>query len=192
MYATPAPAGVDPTIAYLRTLPRAAAPGTTWVYKTGETNLIGVLVTKATGKTLAAYLTEKLWRPYGMQADAFWMIDPSGQEVGGCCLSVSLRDYARMGQFALEGGKGIVPDDWFSQATSARATVRPGGYGYGYQWWTYPAGRYGAQGIFGQSILVDPARRIVIAMSSAWPKATDPALSAQRAAFQTRLIAAAQ
>ena len=191
MYSAPVASGMDPTVAYMRTRPRADAPGAKWVYKTGETNLIGVLVTKATGKGLAAYLGEKLWRPYGMQADAFWMIDPSGQEVGGCCLSVALRDYARIGQFVLDGGKGVVPDGWFAQATAPHATVRPGGYGYGYQWWTYPEGRFGAQGIFGQSILVDPAKRIVIAMSSAWPKATDSALSAQRAAFQARLIAAA-
>lgn len=192
MYAKPAPAGVDPTVFYMRTLPRESAPGSKWVYKTGETNLIGVLVTRATKKPLANYLSEKLWRPLGFESDAFWMIDPSGQEVSGCCLSVSLRDYARMGLVALEGGRGVVPANWFAEATAAKAETGRPGYGYGYQWWTYPEGRFGAQGIFGQSILVDPARRIVIAMSSAWPRATDPKLGAERAAFQERLIAAAR
>lgn len=191
MYAKPAPAGVDPTVAYMRTLPRDTPPGEKWVYKTGETNLIGVLVAKATKKTLATYLSDKVWKPYGMQSDAFWMIDPSRQEVGGCCLSVSLRDYARMGQFVMDGGKGVVPADWFANATAAKASFARPGYGYGYQWWVYPQGRYGAQGIFGQSILIDPARRIVIVTSSAWPKATDPKFSAERAAFQEKLIAAA-
>jgi len=191
MYSQKVPAGVDPTVAYMRTLPRASAPGTSWVYKTGETNLIGVLVTKATGKTLASYLSEKVWKPYGMERDAFWMVDPSGQDVGGCCLSVSLRDYARMGTLAMSGGKGIVAPGWFAAATSAKAQTGRPGFGYGYQWWTYPDGRYGAQGIFGQSILIDPARRIVIAMSSAWPRATGPDLSAARAAFQQKLIDAA-
>lgn len=191
MYAHPVPVGVDPTVAYMRTLPRATAPGEKWVYKTGETNLIGVLVTKATGKSLASYLSEKVWRPFGMEQDAFWMVDPSGQDVGGCCLSVSLRDYARMGVLVLGGGKTIVAPGWFAAATSAKADVGRPGFGYGYQWWTYPDGRYGAQGIFGQSILIDPKRRIVIAMSGAWPRATGPDLSTARAEFQQVLIDAA-
>lgn len=191
MFTMAVPAGVDPTVAYMRTLPREAAPGTKWVYKTGETNLIGVLVRNATKRPLANYLSEKVWKPYGMERDAVWMTDQTGQEVSGCCLSVSLRDYARMGQLALDGGRGIVPAGWFGDATAAKAQTGRPGYGYGYQWWTYPEGRFGAQGIFGQSILVDPARRIVIAMVGAWPKATGADLSAARAAFQAKLVAAA-
>ncbi|MGY4396145.1 CubicO group peptidase (beta-lactamase class C family) [Sphingomonas sp. UYAg733] len=190
MYAKPVPAGVDPTIAYMRTLPRETPPGEKWVYKTGETNLIGVLVTKATGKPLATYLSEKVWKPYGMERDAFWMIDQSGQEIGGCCLSVSLRDYARMGQLVLDGGKGIVPDGWFADATRAQVTTSPA-YGYGYQWWTYPNGYFGAQGIFGQSIFIDPAKKIVIAVSGAWPRATGDDLKTERAVFQLQVIEAA-
>lgn len=191
MYAKPVPPGSDPTVAYMRTLTRANRPGEKWVYKTGETNLIGVLVTRATGRPLATYLSEKLWKPAGMERDAFWMIDPSGQEVSGCCLSVSLRDYARMGLVALEGGAGIVADGWFVQATAPRVSLRPG-FGYGYQWWTYPNGMFGAQGIFGQAIVVDPATRTVIAMSGAWPRATGAELSAARMAFVARLLAAAK
>lgn len=190
MYAKPAPAGVDPTIAYMRTLPRDTAPGEKWVYKTGETNLIGVLVSKATGKSLADYLSEKIWKPFGMEQDAFWMVDPSQQEVGGCCLSVALRDYARMGLFVLAGGPGTVAPDWFAQATTAKAVIGPG-YGYGYQWWTYPEGRYGALGIFGQAIYIDPKARMVVAISSAWPSATDPKRSLASEAFVARLAKAA-
>ncbi|TKD53380.1 beta-lactamase family protein [Sphingomonas baiyangensis] len=192
MLTVPVPPGMDPTVAYMRTLPRETAPGEKFVYKTGETNLIGVLVSKATGKPLANYLSEKVWRPYGMEADAFWMIDQSGQEIGGCCLSVSLRDYARMGQLVLDGGEGLVPAGWFAEATKAQVAFPRAGFGYGYQWWAYPEGRFGAQGIFGQSILIDPAARVVVAMVSAWPKATDSALSAERMAFQAKLLAAAR
>ena len=191
MYLRPVPAGMDPTIAYMRTLPRDTPPGQKWVYKTGETNLIGVLVSKATKKSLASYLSEKVWQPFGMERDAFWMVDQSGQDIGGCCLSVSLRDYARMGVLVLGGSKGIVAPGWFAAATSAKADIGRPGFGYGYQWWTYPDARYGAQGIFGQSILIDPKRRIVIAMSSAWPKATGSDLSLARMAFQQKLIDAA-
>lgn len=191
MFATPTPPGMDATVAYMRTLPRETAPGAKWVYKTGETNLIGVLVAKATGESLAAYLSEKVWRPYGMQSDAYWMIDPTGQEVGGCCLSITLRDYARMGQLALEGGRGIVPGGWFAAATSEKANIGRPGFGYGYQWWTYPGGRFGGAGIFGQSITVDPAKRMVVAIVSAWPHATDRALSAERTAMLAKLFGAA-
>ncbi|WEK01068.1 MAG: serine hydrolase [Candidatus Sphingomonas phytovorans] len=192
MFLEPVPAGVDPTVYFMRKLPRETAPGTKWVYKTGETNLIGVLVRRATGKTLAAYAEEKIWKPAGMERDGFWMKDQTGAEVSGCCLSVSLRDYARFGQFALEGGHGIVKDGWFADATRAHAEVAPGGYGYGYQWWTYPEGRYGAQGIFGQMITIDPASKVVIAMVSAAPKASDRPLTLARLAFFQKLMAAAK
>ncbi|UZK66875.1 serine hydrolase domain-containing protein [Sphingomonas sp. M1-B02] len=192
MFLEPVPAGEDPTVFYMKKLPRETAPGAKWVYKTGETNLIGVLVRRATKKPLATYLSEKVWKPYGMEQDAFWMVDPSGSEVSGCCLSVSLRDYARLGQFALEGGKGVVPADWFAESTRAHAKVGRPGYGYGYQWWTYPEGRYGAQGIFGQTIRVDPKTRTVVVISAAAAKATDGAYGAARSAFLDRLFAAAK
>ena len=191
MFLNPVPAGEDPTVYYMRNLPRESAPGSKWVYKTGETNLIGVLVRRATGKPLATYLSEKIWKPFGMEQDAFWMVDPSGNEVSGCCLSVSLRDYARFGQFALEGGKGVVPAGWIAQSTRAHAEIGVPGFGYGYQWWTYPEGRYGAQGILGQIIRVDPKTRTVIAISSAWPRATDGEMGKARHAFLERLFAAA-
>jgi CubicO group peptidase (beta-lactamase class C family) len=192
MFLEPVPAGVDPTVYFMRKLPRETAPGTKWVYKTGETNLIGVLVRRATGKTLAAYAEEKIWKPAGMERDGFWMKDQTGAEVSGCCLSVSLRDYARFGQFALEGGKGVVAPGWFAEATRAHAEVAPGGYGYGYQWWTYPEGRYGAQGIFGQMITIDPKSKLVIAMVSAAPKASERSLTLARLAFFEKLMAAAK
>lgn len=190
MFAEAVPAGQDPTVAYMRKLPRADPPGSKFVYKTGETNLIGVLVRRATKKKLSEYLSEKVWRRYGMERDAFWMTDQSGAEVSGCCLSVSLRDYARIGQMSLEGGKGIVPNGWFADATKSHAT-HPGG-GYGYQWWTIPGGYYAAQGIFGQVILIDPATRLVMVTSAAWPKASDRALYMQRLAFGMKVLEAAK
>ncbi|MCW3847715.1 beta-lactamase family protein [Sphingomonas sp. LB-2] len=190
MLLMPLKPGEDATVAYMRTLQRESVPGAKWVYKTGETNLVGVLVRRATGKGLAEYLSEKIWMPFGMERDALWMIDPSGFEIGGCCLSVSLRDYARMGQFVLEGGKGVVPDGWFADATRSHADIGNPGFGYGYQWWTYPQGRYGAQGIFGQTIRVDPRTRTVIVISAAAAKATDRDYSLARNAFLDRLFAA--
>jgi CubicO group peptidase (beta-lactamase class C family) len=189
MYAKPVAAGLDPTTAYLRTLSSEAKPGTKWVYKTGETNLIGVIVTRATGKTLADYASEKIWKPAGMERDGYWMIDASGQEIGGCCLSVSLRDYARMGQFILEGAKGVVPRDWMAHATGKTVALGPPGQFYGYQWWTAP-GRYDARGIYGQMIHTVPGKRLVVAIVGAWPAAVGPALSMKREALLARIDAA--
>ena len=186
-----APAGQDPVLAYMAKLPRETPPGTKWVYKTGETNLIGVLVAHATHKTLADYLSEKVWRPYGMEQDAAWITSPTGQEFGGFGLSVSLHDYARMGQFILEGGHGVLPADWLAQATVKQADIGAPGHGYGFQWWTNDDGTYDARGIFGQMIHIDPRRRLVVAISGDWAKPVGPEFSARRQAFLDAVVAAA-
>ena len=179
--------GIDVTVSYMRTLPREAPAGTKWVYKTGETNLIGVLVSKATKKSLSAYLSEKIWAPYGMEQDASWILGSTGHEISGCCVQASTRDFARVGQFILDGGKiggaSIVPDDWFASATTKRADIGMPGRGYGYQWWTYDDGTFAAQGIFGQGIFVDAKRKLVIASNSNWPRATDEKSANDRQAF---------
>ncbi|MBN8846193.1 MAG: serine hydrolase [Sphingomonadales bacterium] len=170
--------GEDITVSYMKTLPREAPAGSKWVYKTGETNLIGVLVSSATGKTLSDYLSEKLWKPFGMEQDAVWMLGPTGHEISGCCISASLRDYARVGQFVLNGGvaggKKVLPDDWLASATTKQADIDLPGRGYGYQWWTNDDGSFAAQGIFGQGIFIDPKRKLIIASNGNWPTATDP------------------
>ena len=170
--------GEDITVSYMRTLPREAPAGSKWVYKTGETNLIGVLVSSATGKTLSDYLSEKVWKPFGMEQDGVWMLGPTGHEISGCCMSASLKDYARFGQFILNGGvaggKKVLPDDWLAAATTKQAGIDIPGRGYGYQWWTNDDGSFAAQGIFGQGIFIDPKRRLVIASNGNWPTATDP------------------
>ena len=170
--------GVDVTVSYMRKLPREAPAGSKWVYKTGETNLIGVLVSSATKKTLSAYLSEKVWKPFGMEQDGAWMLGSTGHEISGCCVSATLRDYARFGQFILgggmAGGKPVLPDDWLAAATTKQADIAQPGRGYGYQWWTNDDGSFAAQGIFGQGIFIDPKRKLVIASNGNWPTATDP------------------
>lgn len=187
--------GVDPIISYMSRLEREAEPGTRWQYNTGETNLIGVLVARATGKSLADYLSEKVWKPFGMQDDAQWIVNEAGLEIGGCCLSIGLRDYALFGQFVLGGGiaaaQQVVPDDWFSDAGSKQADIGRAGRGYGYQWWTYDDGSFAAQGIFGQGIFIDPSRELVIASNSNWHSASDQTMKSRRddfyAAVQTAI-----
>jgi CubicO group peptidase (beta-lactamase class C family) len=186
MYAQPPDPGFDMTVSYVRKLPREAAPGTKWVYKTAETNLVGVLVAEATRKPLADYLSEKIWRPYGMERDAEWMIDDVGHEQGGCCLAVTLRDYARFGQFILDGArinrKPIVADDWLPEATRSQVPTG-GGSGYGYQWWIRDDGTFEARGIYGQTLHIDRARRLVIVINSATEQPTGQASGRARQEF---------
>ena len=187
--------GMDVTVSYMRGLKREAPAGEKWVYKTGETNLIGVLVSSATKKTLSDYLTEKVWAPFGMEKDAIWMLGSTGHEISGCCISATLRDYARFGLFIAGGGKvggtSVFPDDWLAKATHKQADIGVPGKGYGYQWWTYDDGSFAAQGIFGQGIFIDPKRALVIATNGNWPTATDPeGVGGQREAFYKAVQAA--
>jgi CubicO group peptidase (beta-lactamase class C family) len=169
--------GVDVTVSYMRKLKREAPPGAKWVYKTGETNLIGVLVSSATKKNLSDYLAEKVWRPFGMEQDASWLLGSTGHEISGCCVQASTRDFARLGLFMLGGGmaegKSVLPDGWIAAATTKQAATTRPGYGYGYQWWTMDDGSYTARGIFGQGIFIDPKRKLIIASNSNWPHASD-------------------
>jgi len=168
--------GVDATVSYMRQLEAEAPPGTKWVYKTGETNLIGVLVSSATGKHLSDYLSEKVWKPFGMEQDASWILGSTGHEISGCCIQASTRDFARLGLFILGGGladgERVVPEAWIEEATSHRMDTTREGYGYGYQWWTLDDGAYMARGIFGQGIFIDPERQLVIASNGNWPQAS--------------------
>ena len=187
--------GVNPMVSYLRKLPRAHPPGTRFNYNTGETDLVGVLVSKATGKSLAQYASEKIWQPYGMGRDAIWMLDPGGQERGGCCISMTLRDYGRVGLFIAgggeAGGKQIVPADWTAEATRVQiANDAPAPAGYGYFWWIRPNGAYEAVGIFGQSVTTFKDEGLIIVVNSAWPAATGRELSAARTAFMEGVRAA--
>ena len=164
--------GVIAIVSYLRKLPREVPAGSRWNYSTGETNLVGVLISQATKKPLAQYLQEKIWQPAGMEYPATWILSKTGQEISGCCIQASPRDFARMGQFILNGakvgGQSIVPDGWLAEATSTHVpTTRPG-LGYGYQWWTNADGSFAARGIFGQGIFIDPKRNLVIASNANW------------------------
>lgn len=164
--------GPEAIVAQMKALPREAEPGAKWVYKTGETNLIGLLVENAVGKPLAEYAKDVIVDPAGFEGGLFWMVDPRGGNIGGCCLSIRLSDYARMGQLALEGGNGAVPEGWFGEATDSAVDFGDSGFGYGYQWWTYPGGTYGAQGIFGQGITLYPDKGVVFAYVGNWAQAS--------------------
>jgi CubicO group peptidase (beta-lactamase class C family) len=166
-------------------------------YVSIDTVALGWLVSRVTGKSLSDYLSEKLWGPLGMEADATWITDdfdhnPAANEAAFCCLNARLRDYARFGLLMLQGGawqgRQLLPEGWVAAATRPdRPQVQPGrlydGYplGYQYQWWTFPGAdrAFTAQGINGQFLYINPAHQTVIVVTSAWPSFWDDGLESE-------------
>lgn len=180
---------------YLRDKPRKAQPGEAFNYNTAETNLAGTLLRAAIGNNLSTYLTDKIWQPYGMESDAYWQLtEPGGGEFGGCCISATLRDYGRLGLFALNGGvlrdgTRVLPEGWMTESTSPSK----GFEGYGYFWWLKENGAFEASGIFGQGIYVDPRHDVVIALHSARPHASrDADWALQDALFEALVDAVSE
>lgn len=171
---TPSP-GVDATVSYLRNLPRAHAAGEQYLYSTGETNLIGVLISEATGIPLSDYLSQKVWQHIDAEQDASWLLGPTGHEISGCCIQATTRDFARFGQFIARGaivnGKSILPEGYLAEATAQQVRFEAGD-GYGFQWWVFADGIFHGRGIFGQGIFIDVENELVIAVNSNWPVAS--------------------
>lgn len=167
---------------YLAQLPADAPPGEKFNYNTGETNLVGEILRAAIGNNAATYLTHKIWQPFGMEHDAYWSLgEEGGGELGGCCINATLRDYARLGIFAMKGGRladgsSVLPDGWMEEST----TPSKGNRGYGYLWWLRDDGSYMALGIFGQMIFINPAARLVIAVHGNAPTSMEDEYTAHR------------
>ena len=170
---------------YMRNLPRVAKPGTVFNYNTGETNIAGAILRKAVGKNLSDYASEKVFLPGGISNTANWLLGaPNGNEFAGCCISANLRDYGRIGLFALQNSQASSPSsplapNWMQQST----TPSPGYVGYGFFWWLTDSGVYSAQGVFGQFIFVDANRDLVIVLQSAWPEAWNTDLENRALSF---------
>lgn len=190
LYRLPGQFGIDSLLWYMAQRPRSAPAGSVFNYNSGETELISEVVRTATGHSLAQYLSEKIWSPAGMEANAYWATLRKGDvEWGDCCLSATLRDYGRLGLLAINdgvasNGKRLLPKGWMAQATSPAATNPE----YGYQWWLLsPPGRYAAVGIYGQQIYVDPENKVVLVIQSFWDQPTTGALTLHRRAFRDAL-----
>lgn len=167
-------------LAFMGTLPAARPPGTWWNYNTGETYVLGALVSAAVKRPLSQYLSQKIWSTFGMEDDATWWTEsPGGLEFGGSGFAATLRDYGRFGQFVLGNGKSagkqVVPEGWFPDAGLPKQ-VGDRMVPYGYMWWSEPGGAFRAYGIFGQSIYVNPEQHVVIVVWSAQQKPTGSAI----------------
>ena len=170
---------------YLSALPRLHPPGEVFNYSTGETNLVGALVRSAIGNNLSSYATAKIWQGFGMASDANWLLNgPDGTELGGCCISATLRDYGRIGRFVLaekagRGSDAVLPDGWIDDSTKPSK----GSPGYGYLWWLMGDEMFAALGIFGQSIFIDPNTDLVVVTHGATDKAVSEEFGAHRLAL---------
>jgi len=175
-------------------------PGEVWSYNTGGAWLVGRVLENATGQTLAKNLEAQIWSRYGMQQDGVWhALVPGKVDMGGHGFNATLRDWGRFGQFVmsggqLPGGEKLLPDDWIARSThwtQAKGSVTaaaPNGQ-YGYQWWyNAPAAdanlepkktttsdqTFWALGIYGQTIAINPAEKLVMVQWSTWKNAETP------------------
>lgn len=167
----------------MRSLPRAAEPGTMNTYNTGETQVAAEILRSAVRRPLATYLSERIWSTFGMEADANWWLDsPDGVEIGGSGFSATLRDFGRFGLFVLNNGvaagKAILPADWIRNASTPKLLRGGKPLNYGYLWWIGPTaasrrdGAFAAEGIHGQYLYVNPVAKIVIVVWGAQPTPT--------------------
>ncbi len=174
---------------YLGSRKRVAAPGERFNYSSGEAYLLGEVVAAAVGSSLSSYLAAKIWRPFGMEFGAHWMlVEPDGMEHGGSGVSATLGDCGRLGLFALAGGilpdgSRMLPDGWMDDSTAPS----PANSSYGYLWWRRGYETFAASGIFGQAIVIDPAYELVLVTHSAWPEPTALAMHAHRDALLASL-----
>jgi CubicO group peptidase (beta-lactamase class C family) len=177
------------------------APGDLWSYNTGGAWLLGRVLEKATGMTIAKYLETRLWSRFAMQNDGVWEALVKNQiDMGGHGFNATLRDWGRFAVFVEHGGKlasgeTLLPDDWIKQSvtwTKAKGSVTPetpDGQ-FGYQWWLAgvdPArsgaerametakNSFWAEGIYGQAIAIDPTEKLVMVQWSTWKEAETPA-----------------
>lgn len=175
---------------YLRTRRLAVPPGTQYYYNTGDTFLLGLILSTVTGRTVSDYCAEKIWAPMGMEQDGFFILDgDDGDEIVGSCCGAALRDYARWGLFMLRDGVvdgvRILPEGWVAESTSAiapdfsfnfegirglKTAVTAAHAGYGYLWWVNWDGTYEALGSYGQWIYVNPAEQVVVVILGAIPR----------------------
>jgi CubicO group peptidase (beta-lactamase class C family) len=163
---------------------RAHAPGAVFNYNPVEAALIGLVIETAVGQPISRYMSEKLWRPAGMESYGFYVLDGPpgvGREFTGGGFNAVLRDYGRIGQLMLDGGmsgkRRIVASEWVTEST----TPAPGpdampalSLGYAYFWWTVNGTQaFAALGGEGQIILVDPPSRTVVVKISHVPVGPD-------------------
>jgi CubicO group peptidase (beta-lactamase class C family) len=160
---------------------RTAEAGTRWYYASAETFVLALVLRRTIGRPIAEYFAEKVWQPMGAEADATWLKDRSGQEVGYMGFNATLRDYGRLAMLMANGGvaqgKQLVPRTWIADMTRSHFSGSQTGrwFGYGFQTWIFPdgSGNFALLGVRGQAIFVDPERKLALVHTAVRPDARD-------------------
>ena len=163
--------------AFAATLKREIEPGTVNHYVSINTHVLGMVVSKATGRTITDYMQEKLYEPLGMEYSGYWVIDGDGMEMALGGLNLAMRDFAKLSSLYLHNGnwnsKQLVASSWISDSVTPDAPhLLPTKYfGYGYQWWITDGDsrEFMAMGVYGQYMYVNPETNTVIVKLSANP-----------------------
>ncbi len=142
-------------------------PGKHWFYSSGDTQFLGMAIVKATGKSLADYLSENFWKPMGMRREAWWNTDrEGGMEKTFCCIASDARDFARFGRLMLHrgnwNGHQLVDTALVDEMIRPQLSERPR---YGLQWWlfTHKGIRgFTMRGHLGQYVMVIPSENTII------------------------------
>ena len=148
-------------------VPVIKEPGKEFEYVSGATELLAMVITKATGQKLSDYVSDKFWKPMGAENDALWQLDhPDGIEKSYCCIASNARDFARFGKLLKHGGKWnnkqILDSIAVTKMTHARFPASPQ-YAYGV-WLNNYMGKnmYYLRGHLGQFVIVIPEDDIII------------------------------
>ena len=149
-------------------------PGKVFKYLSGNSELLGFILEKATGKKLSEYMSEKLWKPLGARNTALWSLDHTdGMEKAYCCFNSNARDFARIGELYLDSGKWngnqLISKDYVINSIHVANLVDADGKqidNYGYAWWLIPDYKghsiFYARGILGQYIICIPDQKMVV------------------------------
>lgn len=178
---------------------RHSPSGEKFIYASAETEVLGRVLTAATGKSLADLTSEWLWKPIGAEQDAFWCTAKDRQEAAYFCFNATLRDWGRLGHMLAQDGQvgddQVIPKSYLLDATDParqpeafrpyRATPA---LGYGYQFWLLPQKErtFAMQGVYGQTVYVQPASGIVMVQTAVYNGANgvlDPDAYAERSSF---------
>lgn len=180
---------------------QAVPGGTRFRYSAADSEVLGLIVSRAVQKPLALYLQEKIWQKIGTESKAIWTTDRSGREMPFCCFNATLRDYARFGRLlAYDGawnGKQLIPEQWLLDATTTKESdsyLQPGKpitfFGYGYQLWIFPGSRrmFALIGANGQRIFVDPQTKLILVQTAVMEKPMDPTKDAETIGLWLSLV----
>lgn len=143
-------------------------PGESFEYLSGSTQLLGMIIKKATGKSLSNYLSESFWKPMGASQDALWQLDDNENRLAKtfCCISSNARDFARFGKLYKDygkwHGKQLLDSVFVAKSITPRFSKSPE-YGYGF-WLHNQNGKefFRMQGHLGQYVIVQPEDNLII------------------------------